>query len=106
MHCNWCSHSFSRCHLTLLATSWNIQQQSLAQVPPNNTAPGVAPTAPAVRNPGSAANLIWYAFLFGSYTNGGARRDFGSPLGLGDVIQIGVTAGLVGVAELCRPSVT
>jgi len=40
------------CHLTLLATSWNIQQESFAQVPPNNTAPGAAPAA---RIPGRVA---------------------------------------------------
>jgi len=90
------------CHLTLLATSWNIQQESFAQVPPNNTAPGAAPAA---RIPGRVASFIWYAFLFGSYTNGGAWRDFSSMAG--EVIQIGVTAGCSerGV-EPDRPSVT
>lgn len=74
--------------MTLLATSWNIQQQSFAQVPPNNIAFRAAPA----RIPGSFASFISYAFLFGSYTNGGARRKLISLAG--DAIQIAMTVAL------------
>lgn len=76
------------CHLTLLATSWNIQQASSAQVPPNG-----CPLPPSLRRLSygrlqhSALCLIWYAFLFASYTNG-ARPKCGKAGGCGRQTQL------------------
>lgn len=101
------------CHLTLLATSWNIQQASSAQVPPNGCPPYLPSSSLSYGwLQHSALCLIWYAFLFASYTNG-ARPNCGKVGGCGRQTQLKWTEGtvelslelpiLIMVVPLCVP---